>query len=430
MKKITVLILSVVAVLTSCKDEGDLGLALQNPDDLIGTHLIDTLSMSAGTILYRETSFSDSTTVLLAGSYTDAYLGKITAQSFFELRQIETGILGPNPVCDSVKLELFIALNTSSEARVYGDTTKTASYYLYQLAESIANKKYLNTEGVAIENNELSSLENVTFNPIQNSFITFPIDKSFGTQVFSFWNDPEAMLSTLRGLNFKSSGVDAALFGINTNNNLTRLRIYYHNDEENGLVKNLAVSADAKRFNQVIADRGSSPLNVLINDGDLVMDENSNGNVFLQSGTGLGAVFKFPALQQVIDSLKGTVINKAEIKFYLQPNSYTGALTRPTRINSLVEATTSLQPVKENGLLAGILIDKKFTTEVNPDYINQTYTIALTSYFQELVSGDKKVSGFFLQPLENGSSVARAVLCGPNHLDVSKRPQLKIYYSK
>ena len=39
-KKISVLILSVAAILTSCKDEGDVGLALQNPDDLVGTNLI------------------------------------------------------------------------------------------------------------------------------------------------------------------------------------------------------------------------------------------------------------------------------------------------------------------------------------------------------------------------------------------------------
>ena len=160
------------------------------------------------------------------------------------------------------------------------------------------------------------------------------------------------------------------------------------------------------------------------------MDENTNGSLFLQSGTGLGTVFKFPALQQVLDSLKGAIINKAEIKFYIQPNTYTGALTRPTRINSLVKATTSLQPVKENGMLVGLLIDRKATTEINPDYINQTYTITLTSYFQDLVLGNEDVSGFFLQPLENGSSVARAVLCGPNYSDTSKRPQLKIYYTK
>ncbi len=195
-------------------------------------------------------------------------------------------------------------------------------------------------------------------------------------------------------------------------------------------LKTLAISADAKRFNQVIADRSGTALSVLNNDGDIVMDENTNGNLFLQSGTGLGTVFKFPALQQVLDSLKGAVINKAEITFHMQANSYTGALTRPTRINSLVKATDALQPVKENGALVGILIDRKFTTEVNPDYVNKTYKIALTSYFQDLVLGDEEVSGFFLQPLENGSSVGRAVLCGPNCTDASKRPQLKIYYTK
>ena len=82
--------------------------------------------MSAGTILYQENSYSDSTNVLLVGSYTDTYVGKVTAKTFFELRQIETDGLGTNPVCDSVKLELFIALNSATEARVYGDTTKPA----------------------------------------------------------------------------------------------------------------------------------------------------------------------------------------------------------------------------------------------------------------------------------------------------------------
>lgn len=430
MKKLPVILLSVLAILTSCKDEGNIGLALQNPDDLVGTTLLDTLSMTAGTILYQENAFSDSTNVLLVGSYTDSYVGKVTAKTFFELRQTETDELGTNPICDSVKLELFIALNSSSEARVYGDTTKPASYHLYELAESIAEKKYLNSEMVAVESTALSSLENKTFNPIQNAFITFPIDKSFGTQIFTYWNKPEVLLSNIKGLSIQSSGEDAALFGINVNNNLTRLRIYYHNDQESGLVKNLAISADAKRFNQVIADRSGTPLNVLTNDGDIVMDDNTNGNLYLQSGTGLGTVFKFAALPQVLDSLKGAVINKAEIKFHMLPNSYTGAVTRPTKINSLVKTTSSLQPMKENGKLAGILIDRKFTTEVNPDYVNQTYTLALTSYFQDLVLGDEEVSGFFLQPLENGTSVARSVLCGPNCTDISKRPQLKIYYTK
>ena len=66
------------------------------------------------------------------------------------------------------------------------------SYYLYQLSESIADKKYLNSEMVAVESTPLSSLENITFNPIKNAYITFPIDKSFGTQIFSFWNNPAA----------------------------------------------------------------------------------------------------------------------------------------------------------------------------------------------------------------------------------------------
>ncbi len=68
----------------------------------------------------------------------------------------------------------------------------------------------------------------------------FPLINHLAPRIFSFWNNPTAMLNNFKGLSFQSSGEDAALFGINVNNNLTRLRIYYHNDEANGLVKNLS----------------------------------------------------------------------------------------------------------------------------------------------------------------------------------------------
>lgn len=430
MKKLSVLFLSILTILSSCKDDGDLGLSIQNPDDLVGTKLIDSLTFNAATVLYQANSYSDSTNILLVGNYNDPYTGQITAKSFFQLRQTETGGLGTNPVCDSVKLELFLALNNSVEARVFGDTLKPTSFHLYKLTESIASKKYLNSEMVSTATTPFSSIENTALKPISDSYMVFNLDKSFGTEIFSTWNNPEAMLATFKGFSLQSSEDDAAIYAININNLITRLRIFYHNDESAGLEKNLAITTEALRFNQVLSERSSTMLSSLQNDGDFVLDANTNGELFLQSGTGLALALNLPSLKQVIDSLKGSTINKAEIILHMKPNTYTGAASRPTQINSLLEADNSFLPKKEGEKLVGVLIDKKFTTEVNPNYISQTYTIALTSYFQELVLGDKTVSNLFLQPLENGSSVGKSVICGPNYTDATLRPKLKIYYTR
>lgn len=128
----TFIILSLVALLWSCKKEPDLlGLDLVPESDLLNHDFIDTITIQAYTV--REDSVrTDELTTNLLGSIADPIFGTTTASIYTQFRLPSTHIdFGTNPVVDSLILTL-------PYKGIYGDSMAVQNIKVYELSDTLS----------------------------------------------------------------------------------------------------------------------------------------------------------------------------------------------------------------------------------------------------------------------------------------------------
>jgi len=130
-KNFNIPILFALISLFACqKDPSDIGLSLQNENEIINGNIIDTVSLKAFTI--KEDSLSsDERTYSLLGSFLDPIFGYSEASFITQMRLPSSNAsFGTNPVADS----MVIYLDYRS---YYGDTTISQTFDVYEIEKSI-----------------------------------------------------------------------------------------------------------------------------------------------------------------------------------------------------------------------------------------------------------------------------------------------------
>lgn len=440
MKKLLITFSVLTTLLFSaCEDNSDIGLNLQENDDLVNTTLIDTLTLDLNTVLFNETIKTNGSYYLMVGSTTDPATGVVNAKSYFQIvpQFNRGGVPVDNVVFDSATVQFEIGVDADGYPYAYGDFSQEVQFSLKELSSSIDDREYSSLEELTTVNTNVLKNSNFVLNPTSNRVISTRINDELATRLFNDYVDSSGFTSKFKGFEISTTSAKAIVGfksydGTTSDSTKTKVVLHFHlASDGTPLTASLLPSAASLRFNHIKGDFSNTKLSSLSNSGNFV-NEGETSNVYLKNGVGLAVQIDIPYLSKFITEIGASAINKAELEIYIESNSTSSYLNEPVDILTLYNgSTTEKKPVfNTDGTLSGINIDRTSSSIVGYNATNQKYVFPITSHLQKVAVGDNAISNLFIFPFGNSSSVHQSVIQGMNAADPTKRPKLKIYYTK
>lgn len=477
------LIISFFITLTACEDPQEIGSEVFAQD--IGVLFTDTLTVDASTVLL-DSIFTSNTSSLLVGHSNDPSLGAIEANSYFHIVPFDTlyssvdtagrkdvkWVRYPSKV-DSIKF--FLPYNFYQ-----GDTNQRQSIKLVQLAENAlldVDKQYFsNSDAPALSNKIIGQVQNAKIRPIRNSNIIsgtgkfdtlrMPItDPSFISFIAS-QRDPKKDLATV-GTEFRKttrgfalisdSPKNAAIVGFDPIYSLMRV---YYNYKYTYTLRNKANTADSItatvdttksnylqvydreiatpkniRFNKITNTRAGALAN-LVKITDALPAKQANGEVYVQSASGLILKVQFPTLTK-LKARADIAINKAEL--VLEPNANPINFALPSDL-LLIESTKNNRLLRvTNDATGSLRVVTGEGSSASYQSRTNTFTFNVTSSLQNILSGRNPSNGWMISPtvFTTNAQGTRGLASGTKILswDVNravfntKNIKLKVYYT-
>lgn len=396
--------------IVACEKPNELGVELQDQDDLINLSLTDTISIESKSVLLNNIE-SYGLSILLAGSYDDTEIGhEVVTSSYFQYRTSEDNPdFGSNPVCDSIKLILDYT------GYYYGDTTVSQTYHVYQLTEEMSeDSSYKTTSNVTFDASEIGSVSSPVYPQSVDTF-TIELDNTFGQELLDNAGNytPSDFATVYKGLKIEAgNGSTGAVVGFDLSSSNTRVELYYHNDDDTTSY-DFDMSNSYPCFNKVSATY-TTALSGLTNTGDSVVTANTNNVGFIQAGTGLVTKLTFPHLDKFSEIANEITINRAEIILSGVDGTFNGDHDEPPLFIQAYKTDKSneiLLDEDDNGELIenfSFLVGESSTSQFTLDEDNHQYKLNITSYFQDLVNGNETNSGMIIIPaFVNATRVSR-----------------------
>jgi len=412
----------------SCKkDPQTLGYDLveNNPLEVV---FCDTVTVVA----YSEVEDSvrtDETTYGLLGSLYDPVFGKTSAAIFTQISLSSTNPdFGTNPLCDSLVFSL-------QYTGYYGDTTTVQTIRLYEITESIfLDSAYYSSHMVAYDATELASY---TFAPHPNDSVLidttyyephlrFTMPPALGNKILSA---PSTALDSISSFKeyFKGLAIlpdDVAtgpgmgsLLYFNFYANISRINLYYHNDEKDSLSYRIALNATSNarfaHFDHFGYQHADDLFRQQILEGDTAL---GNSLLYLQSTSGVKTRIEFPYLMNLVGD-NNIAINEAQLIVYNQdPES---AYPPPQEL--------ALYGTNDSTLF--YLPDQSEDADYfDGNYNEPRYRFRISRYIQEVLLGDQDNIGLYLFTTGASTNASRVILYGTGAS--GNRMELRLIYTR
>ncbi|NEM96312.1 DUF4270 family protein [Pontibacter burrus] len=444
-----------LALLASCEDPSDIGLDLQD-ENQIGTFYTDTLTINSGTVLQTDSILSFNQDRAVLGGYLDPVAGSVKAAIFTELALGGNDLnFGENPLLDSVTLTLDYDL-------IYGGVGQQLSFSVHRLTEGFQEKaSYFTNSSIPYG----SSLGSITFKPellteivdtankTERSFYRLPklhLDRAFGQELLNQSNkDPlknQVKFSQyLKGLAIvPTEASPRVLIAANLGSN-SKVVLYFKNGTDTTRKSHTFFFSGngARDFSRITADRTGTALENLQKNAFLP-SEAVNGETYLQSSTQLLTKLTIPHLDKLKEKYGNIVINRAELVLPIK-NGTTNTIKPPSK---LAMYYANGNRIKENSSGIELTVPKDLAFAVNSNNypaeltyntkLNQ-YTVNLTAYVQAILLGQLPNSSIIVAPARfsaagttGAASVSREIV--PYRAVLSNTAErgmkLRIYFSK
>lgn len=403
LKSSNLLLFCLLITLFSCeKNPSDIGLNLQNENEIIGGEKIDTVSVKAYT--RREDSLScDERTYALLGSYLDPVFGYSEASFVTQMRLAASNVsFGTNPVADSI----IMCLDYRS---YYGDTTVAQTIEIYEMEKSIyLDSTYYSNFNISAYTPSQKIIGTKTYSPRPNdSCLVIKLNDAFAQQIISATSEQlqnnDNFLQFFRGFYLKAQPNmnQAAIMYYNLLSTQSKVILYYHNSD--GSQKyDFVFNSSCARINLFNHNYGLSSISSTIND-----TTGSDSLLFLQAMSGLNAKITFPYISNFAN-LPLLAFVRAE-------------LIIPVKTD---DATASLYKAPSKLLLVAYNSDGEY--EFLPDYTVSTdyfggsanseyteYRFNISRYIQQLAYKQRSDFGIALFVSDNRISANRVIIKGP-----------------
>ncbi len=438
-----VLLLS--AFFFACDDPKDIGYELPDSGS-ITPYYTDTLGVLTSTVL-ADSAINANQNYVLTGLATDPVFGKVKANAYLqpslgEVLNQYTGVYSviplekkENAVVDSIKLRL-------AHTGIYlGDTLSKTEFSVFRLKKPLTWGKYYNfNENMEYESTpvvtfsvNISDFKNAAGDTTKVHFIHLP--KAVGEELLAIAGtdaskDKAKFNEAFRGFAVVPSSGAKAVYGFNVgplNTGICSLDLYYRTPAETASTV-YYFEFNGPRYSYLQFDRSATKLAGLKNGGDEIVSSLTNGQTFIQGGSGIATKITLSGLKNLGTKYQ---VNKASLEFKLDStvfnklysNNFYFALSEVDSRNQQkrINNRPSYLTISGTGLggSPGIMIDS-----------SKTVTFDIT-YFVHSLSLDKtKDQSLLILPA--GLSASQTALISNDNLkrSVLNKPKLKLYYSK
>lgn len=330
-------------LLMACNKSTTIGSELQ-PQNL-GVVFTDTLTIKSSTV-FVDTIATTNRELLLAGEYTDPYLGRVRAKAFFNVQPFNTSFsFGNNPQFISAVFALPINFS-------YGDTTQMQTLSVHRLIEPINPQRvYRNKDELAYEATPIAT---ATFKGSDAVFgrVEIPLTDEFRDQIVALANSTapteltQAQLDAfVKGFAIVPQGGEA-IWGFRVTGQIPaaieiRFRDELGTEQTYRIVVRNAVSAEAdisgerynsQRFNHVEVDRTATPLQNLTQDYQSIPANQTQEQTFIQESLGIFTQIEFPYLAEFVKN-QTIAINRADLVVFPVANTITPFFKAPRRLD-------------------------------------------------------------------------------------------------
>lgn len=317
---------AVLLTAIACEAPKEIGLAPSTPVDVLYT---DTLTITRTTIQLDSVRSNDQSTALV-GRYTDPIFGQIESKAYIQLRPTTTLVVTDSGTTNVTSADRIIVDSTKVRFPVnsiwYGDTTVSHEIVLSQLTDSLRNINYdISSPGPAVNR----VIARRTFKPRPSVIDTagyispIVIDNTIGSTIMSMANTNALLFSSTTGLlvdplafrqkinrDFvltSTSVAQAAVLGITPSE--SAIVTYFHVKGET-FARAYELPFTGKRFNQITANRGGTPLASLRPGQSL--PTTTTARTYVQPGTGITTKLQFPSLTNLLKTGR-IAINRADL---------------------------------------------------------------------------------------------------------------------
>ena len=408
-------------LLPSCyKKQIQFGNDLNESDTRIIT--IDTVTPVLSTVVLD--SFPTSGTgLLMLGRVTDPFLGTTDASTFFQLGlPVKTTITDDLPN-DAVYDSLVLIMKPN--ATYYGDTTKSQTLSVYELAyqpEYVYNNLLFNTSTIQKKPVPWASTS-IKVSPVRGDSLHIRLDNTKGAELWSkIKNKSEEIQSETNFLNYikglclqVGSNDNGAIYNFNTGDSSLCVRLYYHvslpypEDKE----IEFPLTRTSYQFNRVIADRSNTALAPQFTGQDEFFSSKASPYALTQAGMGVLMKVKFPSLRDVLKL--STTVRLLNAQLVIRPVEktwdYAAFPLPPSLYLSQTDGTNSIgYPIPD---LAGSATQYSAPVIDEVYRLDTRYTFNITSYISYLLStASSAENGVFVMEESPGAAklLNRAVM--------------------
>ncbi|MDY0781432.1 DUF4270 family protein [Tenacibaculum sp. IB213877] len=293
-------------------------------DTDINIKVIDTFLIKAGTFKF-DSLVTSNTNRLLTGTIINDDFGKLTSQPYFQL-SLSNFSIPDNAVYDSIGFVL------NYDTYFYGDTTKTQTYKIHRVLETVKHDdgSFYNTSGLEFDSESLGQIQ---FTPRPNKSsdsLYIPINRELGEKIFNKIkdndiNNSDDFLQYFKGLTIVSDTLsNSHVLGFkyqtsSAESGSSYLRLFYTEDdddsEDNDQKIDLYISSASKQFNSIKTDLNNTSINEL-NDVETVLSSSQTDDlIFIQAGSGISARIEIPYLKKLNDISDKSAVLKSELRF-------------------------------------------------------------------------------------------------------------------
>lgn len=381
-------ICSLVSV-SGCKnDSNDLGIVFINPNDTLGSLLLES---NADTIKITEKNvriFNNTSAIskLLVGSSPEA-AGNYQAKSLLKFNGLPTDRHG----------ETVVSANMRFKYKFYAfrDTLGTVSFNVYRVKRNL-NFSTVTLDSISTADIDTKVLGTYTGNPTDISDINVTLDP----------NTVKDWLEYAADTNF--SGKNYGIYLV-PNSNSTTIKGFYDSNDGTDLAPLLSMVIDSSGRRDTVRISSSSYLSMT----DAPLSIIPSNRIFVQAGVSFLSLVNFDFTKIPTNIL----INEAYLELTVDPvnsffNSDIDKRVNVDRVTDSVNVTASSGGITTNPVAGD-------TTK---------YYIRINQYFQGWINGIYPKMGVLLSPT-TPLSLNRIVFYDQTEPDVNKRPKLRIRYT-
>ncbi len=440
MRKRSLLVIAALISLffISCEDElTSLGLNLRDPNDLMGTHFMDSTTIIAQSVWVDSLTTKGLSSNVL-GYVNDPTFGTTKADFYAQyLLSGKSVNFGTAPVIDSVVLSIRIS-------GFFGDTTTALPIRVYALSEPMrSDSAYTSHSTLNYNSNNLTYNSNFSVAPrpttkilvdttYNDAHLRIRLSDAFGTNFLTNqtqMQDSATFANFFKGLyvTVENPSGTGSLINVNLTNSVSAITIYYTNSVSKNKYQ-LVTKSTAIRFNHFEHNYTKATPHFI---SEVINGVPFGGNgavgeelLYVQPTGGVKTKIQFPTVKTAFKDKK-IVINRAELVI-------TNVSTDPTHF--FIPALLTIQGVAKDGTICYIPDDSYYTSS---EYFGATYNtttkeyrIRITDYIQDLILRDKFQDYFYLMVSGSGVRGNRLIFGGTDPSDISSRLRLEISYTE